>query len=131
GPLEYNTVLFLEEIEKELKNQINFSEIQFSAESGTISFPALVRNRVGCIKYSFDKDKMAIYKYRAPYPECNREERLTPYRILDSVKSLSFEYSVSGREGLPGAVRIKIEVAADEKSNESYKFEKVVYIPAA
>lgn len=149
GSLEYEAALFLEGIEKELKNCISFSEIQFLGDTETIDFPAIIiknsgssQEAIGRIKYSFDKDKMAVYKYKDAYPNCSQENLFNPYKILDLVESLSFEYAVLDGEGkfnwaslwqdkqaIPKAVRIRIKLVTNEKSNKTCNFERVVYIP--
>jgi len=149
GSSEYNAALFLEEFEKDLKNCINFSEIQFLGESITIDFPAIIsknsgssQEAVGRIRYSFDKDGMAVYKHKAAYPDCIQENLFGSHKILGSVESLSFEYAVLNAEGtldwagfwqdkhiIPEAVRVRIKFATNKDSGKSHNFERVVYIP--
>ena len=85
---------------------------------------------------------MALYKCKAVYPDCVQENLFKPYKILGSVESLSFEYAVSNAQGAlnwtglwqdklikPKAVRMKIKIAANEGSEKTSDFERVVYIP--
>jgi len=149
GSSEHEAALFLEEIEKDLKNCVNFSEIQFLGDAETIDFPVIIAKKsdttigaVGRVRYSFDKDSMAIYKRKAVYPDCGQENLFKPYKILGSVESLNFEYAVSDAQGAlnwtgswqdkqikPKGVRVKIKIAANEGSEKASDFERVVYIP--
>ena len=148
---EYETILFLEGLDKELRNYVNFSEIGFSGKGESICFPALInvqredsdyiQNVIGCINYRFDRDKMAIYKSKVSYPESIQESSSAFYRILERVKSLNFEYGVLDKQGefkwsslwkkkgKPKAVRIRIEVGVDEDFRNTCKFERTFYIP--
>lgn len=149
GSSEYEAALFLEEIEKELKNCVNFPEIQFLGEAETIGFPAVINKNsgssqeaIGRVKYSYDKDKMAIYKIKAVYPDCTQEGLSSPYKILGLVESASFEYAALNAEGalswtglwqdkqiIPKAVRVRIKLATNKGSDKAHNFERVVYIP--
>lgn len=149
GSSEHEAALFLEEIEKDLKNCVNFSGIQFVGDAETIDFPAIIIKNsnssiaaIGRVRYSFNKDKMALYKFEAVYPDCVQENLFKPYEILGSVESLSFEYAVSNAQGAldwtglwqdtqnkPKGVRVKIKIAANEGSEKTSGFERVVYIP--
>jgi prepilin-type N-terminal cleavage/methylation domain-containing protein len=149
GSSEHEAALFLEEFEKDLKNCVNFSEIQFLGDTETVDFPAIINKNsgssseaIGRIKYSFDKDKMAVYKRKAVYPNCAQENLFMPYKILGSVESLSFEYAALNAHGAlnwtglwqdkqikPKGVRVRIKIAANEGSEKTHNFERVVYIP--
>ncbi|MFH1856003.1 MAG: prepilin-type N-terminal cleavage/methylation domain-containing protein [Candidatus Omnitrophota bacterium] len=156
SPAKYNAVLFLEDVDKELKNSINFSEIEFEGETRQINFPAIVKQYkdeytqvleiVGWVKYSFDKDKKSIYKSKSAYPQCLDENLFTAVKVLDSVESISFEYAFLNAEnklewtsacegasagGNPKAVRIKVKVIIEESTNENENFEKTIFIPIA
>ena len=149
---EYETILFLEGLEKEARNYVNFSEIGFSGKSETIRFPAFInvqrensdhiQNVLGCINYRFDRDKMAVYKSKISYPESTQESSSAFYRVLKRVKSLNFEYGVLDKQeefkwsslwkkegGIPEAVRIRIEVGIDEEFRNTCEFERTFYIP--
>lgn len=154
SPLEYNAVLFLEEMEKEIKNCADFSEIGFLGESADFAFPsyikkydqelAVTQEKIGCVKYRFDEEKKSVYKYRAVYPDCLVESLFISIKMLDSVETFRLEYGSLNEEnkiswagtwqkeqGKPKAVKIILRINLGEKTGKTYDFEKVVYCPAA
>lgn len=154
SPLEYNAVLFLEEMEKGIKNSADFSEIGFSGEAAVFTFPsyikkydqelALTQEKIGCVKYRFDGEKKSVYKYRAVYPDCLVESLFIPIKMLDFVETFSLEYASLNEEnkiswagawqkeqGKPMAIKIILRINLGDKAGKTYDFEKVVYVPAA
>lgn len=133
GGTQADVLLFLEKIERELRNTFSISGIDFSGDSKRIAFAGLIseldfeRNQnisLGKILYYFDGEKGIMVKEEQNYPQAisKSETRKSSSEILLSIENVDFSYyyfdlnkneyewkdSWNAGDGIPKGVKVKV-----------------------
>jgi len=93
--LNYNNLLTLEMITKELRQSLNYPLIGFEVKAGELSFPTLIGDSVVKITYAFDSEKKTLLRKQLGLKDiiANKEQENTKERImLTSLEELSLSY---------------------------------------
>jgi len=138
------TLLFLEGLEKELKNNINLRDSEFKTEKQSLCFTTL-KEAIYNVRYEFDENNKTLIRYRSRYPEPASSAK--PVLILKNVKALNFssEYAEIKKDGekeiimLPEIIKINLTVSpvsykgtygvSGENPQDEYEFERVISMP--
>ncbi|MBL7158745.1 MAG: prepilin-type N-terminal cleavage/methylation domain-containing protein [Candidatus Omnitrophica bacterium] len=117
-------LLFLEGMEKELKNNITLVDSGFKIEAQDLYFTTL-KEAIYNIRYKYDKENKMVYRYTARYPKPVSIEE--PIAALKNVKTLNFTVEEEGIN-LPAAIKIYLTISDEGLQNE-YSFLRVIDMP--
>ena len=143
--------IFFEKIAYDLRNSFKFSDIKFVGKQDSIGFASLVMTQIGQQQmalgvgqagYCFDAQTESLNRWQLNYSELYQNKPAHLRQILNNVKALSFRYYyydpeeeaymwkdlwIENEEGIPLAVRIKMEFGKDAECKE---VTRTVAIPA-
>ena len=143
--------IFFEKISYDLRNSFKFSGIKFVGKQDSIGFASLVMTQIGQQQmalgvgqagWCFDAQTESLNRWQLNYSELYQDKPVHLRQILNNVKMLSFRYYyydpeeeaymwkdlwVENEEGIPLAVRIKMEFGKDDECKE---VTRTVAIPA-
>jgi prepilin-type N-terminal cleavage/methylation domain-containing protein len=126
-------LLFLEGLEKELKNNINLRDSEFKTEKQSLYFTTL-KEAVYNIRYEFNENNKTLIRYKSRYPKPASSAK--PVLILKNVKTLNFfaGYAELKKDGekdiikLPEIIKINLTVSGENLQNK-YELERVISMP--
>jgi len=130
-------LIFLDGLEKELKNYISFYDSKFEVEEDRIDFSTLtVTEDIYNMRYVLDKSTGNIYRHKAQYPILAVSAK--PVLMLKNVKNLKFTYQQEKIEDdlekeaielkFPKMVRVNLTVR-DESAHNEYQLQRTINIP--
>jgi prepilin-type N-terminal cleavage/methylation domain-containing protein len=93
--LQYNNLLTLEMITKELRQALDYPLIGFEVKAGEFSFPTLIGDSVVKITYTFDSEKKALLRKQLDLKDIisNKEQENTKEKIVfNSLEEFSLSY---------------------------------------
>ncbi|MDO8525063.1 MAG: hypothetical protein Q7S07_01060 [Candidatus Omnitrophota bacterium] len=95
-------MLSLEQVDRDLRNTLNISEIKFNGESGKVTFPAPVDGSPGSVSYYVDDETDTLVKeekdyYASTSSEESGEGRITPLAAADGIKFSYCDYDSDAR----------------------------------
>ena len=133
--LEEDAALFLDKLEYDLQNGLDYSLLAFDGAVRKISFPAVVRTwqdqriagsaqpelieQIGMVQYSYDKIDRTVFRSQANYSQALNGKFGEARPLVSPLSGLKFSFLVvSGKETkwqqraagqLPRAVKVEIE----------------------
>lgn len=117
-------LLFLEGLEKELKNKIPIHDSGFKIEAQDLYFTAL-KEAIYNIRYKYDRESKTVYRYTARYPKSVSIQK--PVVVLKNIKTLSFTAEDEGIN-FPAAIKVHLTISDGNMQNE-YSFLRAIYMP--
>ena len=99
--------LFVDRIGVDLKNCLNFNNVEFTGTSTSVEFPAMVAppipenqnpSAIGSISYRYDADSQTVQRNCVNYNNFLSAEQPEPRVLVEGVQSLNFEYYFFDKE---------------------------------
>ena len=118
-------LIFLDGLEKGLKNHITLYDSRFQLEPQRILFTT-IGTEIYNIQYIFDKGKKGLYKYKAAYPA--PATLAEPLLILNNVKDLKFAGEAPEAGKFPKAIKVDLTVTGGKRQDE-YNLQRIISMP--
>ncbi len=131
-------LIFLEKLEKQLKNHIDPVDSKFTADRSSVYFTTL-EGSIYNVGYAFNKELKHLYGNKSLYPASL--EKVKPVLVLNNVESFDIDcdYPKAEQEeekkdedaGFPQTVKIKLIISGAEsrERQERYEFSRSIEIP--
>lgn len=139
--------IFFDKFSSDLRNTFRFTKINFRGDESQVEFATLVKSArlqetaPGKAIYIYDRQRKELARRLMDFSQVSTGEEPRAQQSLKNVTSLKFTYYTydpeekeclwedewQGREGLPLAVRMELELDAEQE----YKFVRTVSVPVS
>ena len=143
---EQDVLFFFEKIREDLNKTFLFSQIKFSGNRTTFSFPTMVYTRkdrrissedeyidqIGKVEYFFDQEKKALYRREFNYAQALKNRYGKEQCLLKSVDNIEFKYLYITNDGqtyankasevLPQGIDIQVDIFDGQNKKTLNKF---------